>query len=85
VNATVGDVRDRVLASLGAIYAQWRRAGFAPLLSRLRAVDALRGRIVTVRRTDSDTAPVRGRCGGIRADGALDVAGEAVYAGEARV
>jgi len=85
VTTTVPDVRDRVLKSLDAMYVTWRRAGLAAFMPRLREVDALRGKVVTVRRTDDDASPVCGRCGGIRADGALDVAGEAVYAGEVHV
>ena len=38
-----------------------------------------------MRRTDDDGAPADGICGGIRSDGMLDVAGEAISAGEAHV
>lgn len=85
VRTTVADVRDRVLDALGVVYETWRGSGLADLLPRLRRVDALRGQIIAVRRTDDDSAPATGLCGGIRDDGSLDIAGEAVYAGEAHV
>ena len=47
--------------------------------------DYLKGVTVEVLRTDGGTHPVKGVCGGIRPDGMLDVAGEAVPAGEAHV
>ena len=57
----------------------------ASLLPRIAAVDCLKGREVSVRRTDADAAPACGLCGGIASDGSLIVAGERVYAGEAHV
>jgi biotin-(acetyl-CoA carboxylase) ligase len=64
---------------------RWRQNGFAALLPELSAFDCLKGRRVAVRRTDDDGAPADGLCGGIRPDGMLDVAGEAISAGEAHV
>jgi BirA family biotin operon repressor/biotin-[acetyl-CoA-carboxylase] ligase len=82
---SVENVRDRVLESLGVCYKKWQAEGFAAFHSALSEIDCLRGRVVTVRRTDDDAAPARGVCGGITASGALDVGGEEVYAGEAHV
>ena len=75
-------VRDAVLARVFARLTMWRQDGFRVLWPQLAARDFLKGRTVTVRRTDGDAAPVAGLCGGIRADGALDIAGEPVFAGE---
>ena len=83
--ADVGGVRDAVLSALAGNIAQWRVGGFAPMLERLSRFDSLKGRHVSVRRTDGDAEPVSGMCGGIRSDGTLDVAGESVSAGEAHV
>ncbi len=77
--------RDAVLDSLSANIARWRKDGFASLLSELSAFDCLKGAFVAVRRTDSDTLPASGICGGILPDGTLDVAGESVSAGEAHI
>ena len=88
-SARKGDVRDRVrdevLARLAENLALWREAGFAALLPRMEKADALKGATVTVKRTDDDLSPASGTCGGIADDGALIVAGERVYAGEAHV
>jgi BirA family biotin operon repressor/biotin-[acetyl-CoA-carboxylase] ligase len=81
----VEDVRDAVLDRLSANVELWRRDGFSALLPKLSELDSLKGRYVTVRRTDDDSAPASGICGGIRPDGMLDVAGEAVCAGEAHI
>ena len=81
----VENVRDAVLDRLSANVERWRRDGFASLHPVLSAFDSLKGRQVTVRRTDDDSAPASGTCGGIRLDGMLDVAGEAISAGEATV
>ena len=78
-------VRDVVLSRLSECIERWRRNGFAALLPELSAFDCLMGRRVAVRRTDDDSAPADGICGGIRPDGMLDVAGEAISAGEAHV
>jgi BirA family biotin operon repressor/biotin-[acetyl-CoA-carboxylase] ligase len=79
------EVLARVLDELDACHARWCESGFAALHPELTAIDALKGRTVSIRQTDTDTTPVVGRCGGIRADGTLDVGGRAVYAGEAHV
>ena len=81
----VEHVRDVVLSRLSECTERWRRNGFAALLPELSAFDCLMGRRVAVRRTDDDSAPADGMCGGIRPDGMLDVAGEAISAGEAHV
>ena len=79
---TVDEVRERVLDELGMLYETWRMRGFASVHPEIAAVDALKGRYVTVRQTDDDREPVAGVSAGIRPDGSLDVAGRAVYAGE---
>lgn len=79
------EVLNRVLVSLEQYYDIWRADGFASLLPRLEDVDALKGRRVSVRRTDDDDLPAEGLCGGIAEDGSLLVAGERIYAGEAHV
>ncbi len=81
----VGAVRDKVLAKLADAIAQWRKDGFRALWPQVSARDFLKGRMVVVRRTDDDAEPAAGLCGGVRADGALDVGGQAVFAGEAHV
>ena len=81
----VANVRDGLLRRLHECIERWRKDGFAALLPELSAFDCLKGRRVAVRRTDDDGSPVDGICGGIRSDGMLDVAGEAISAGEAHV
>ena len=81
----VANVRDEVLRRLHECIERWRKDGFAALLPELSEFDCLKGRRVAVRRTDDDGSPVDGICGGIRSDGMLDVAGEAISAGEAHV
>lgn len=81
----VADVRDGVLDRLSECIERWRQNGFAALLPELSTFDCLKGRRVAVRRTDDDAVPADGLCGGIRPDGMLDVAGEAISAGEAHV
>lgn len=78
-------VLDAMLAELDAAHARWAEGGFAALYPELTAVDALKGRMVSVRQTDSDPVPVSGICGGIMPDGTLSVGGRAIYAGEAHV
>ena len=81
----VANVRDEVLDRLHECIERWRQNGFAALLPELSTFDCLKGQRVAVRRTDDDGAPADGLCGGIRPDGMLDVAGEAISAGEAHV
>ena len=76
-------VLNALLKELGELYATWRAHGFAAVHAELAAHDALKGRTISVIQTDGDPQPVCGRCDGIRADGALLVAGRPVYAGEA--
>lgn len=81
----ISEVRDGTLAQLDAVLDVWRRGGFAGLWPDVSSVDFLKGRPVSVSRVDGDDDPADGICGGILPDGALDVGGVAVYAGEAHV
>ena len=81
----VESVRDAVLERLYLNIKRWSKEGFAALHAKLAVFDSLKGRKVTVRRTDDDSTPASGICGGIRPDGMLDLAGEAISAGEAHV
>ena len=78
-------VRDAALASLERLYVLWRAHGFAAVYPEIAAIDVLRGRILSVRQTDGDSAPLTGVSNGIMPDGSLDVGGMGVYAGEAHV
>ena len=82
---SVETVRDVVLRALSAVYELWREGGFAAVYPAIREIDFLRGQSLAVRQTDDDAEPVRGVCGGINADGSLDVGGVKIYAGEAHV
>ena len=82
---SVETVRDVVLRALSAAYELWREGGFAAVYPAIREIDFLRGQSLAVRQTDDDVEPVRGVCGGINADGSLDVGGVKIYAGEAHV
>lgn len=82
---SVETVRDAVLRALSAAYDLWRVGGFAAVYPAIREIDFLRGQSLAVRQTDDDVEPVRGVCGGIDADGSLDVGGVKIYAGEAHV
>lgn len=84
-SASPETVMRAVLDRLERAYGIWRRDGFAAVHPDLAAVDVLKGRFVSVRQTDEDSAPLRGLCGGIMSDGTLDVGGTRVYAGEAHV
>ena len=84
IEAAVEEMLDRVLTELGLLYEEWRRGGFAALHPRFAALDFLKGREVTVMRTDDDVAPACGVCGGIAADGSLLVGDEKIFAGEVR-
>lgn len=74
-----------VLRELGVVHETWLAHGFAAMRDEIDSLDFLRGRVVSVRQTDCDPAPVRGVANGIGADGSLDVGGERIYAGEAHV
>ena len=82
---SVAAVRDGILRELDKWYEIWREKGFAAVHPEIAAVDVLRGRTVSVRQTDSDSAPLTGVSNGIMSDGSLDVGGTKVYAGEAHV
>ena len=84
IDVPVEDVMDKVLASLAEVYDVWLRGGFAALYPEFAEIDFLKGREVTVMRTDDDASPVRGICGGIASDGSLLVGSELIYAGEVR-
>lgn len=81
----IGHVRDTLLDFLAENIKLWRQDGFRSLLPRLEKFDCLKGRNVTVKRTDDDREPACGICRGIRPDGMLDVDGEAISAGEAHI
>ena len=74
-----------VLDAVFSVHAAWRAGGFAAFMREFSERDLLAGRMVSIRQTDSDSAPVSGICAGVRADGALLVGGVAVHAGEAHV
>lgn len=79
------DLRVAVLGELDKCYSCWRSGGFAAVYPEIAAIDLLRGRTVSVRQNDDDSAPVTGVSGGVMDDGSLDVGGVRVYAGEAHV
>lgn len=82
VTFSIPAVRDVVLAQLTALLVPWRQDGFRAIWPQIAARDFLKGRTISVRRTDGDDKPVMGFCGGIRPDGALEIAGEPIFAGE---
>ena len=82
---SVRSVRTAILCELDRWYSRWRAKGFAAVLPEIAAVDFLKGREISVRQTDDDSAPVSGVSTGIMPDGSLDVGGVKVYAGEAHV
>lgn len=79
---SIPSIRDSVLAQLASLLVSWRQDGFRAIWPQIAARDFLKGRTVSVRRTDGDTVPVTGPCGGICVDGSLEIAGEPVFAGE---
>ena len=82
---SVLSVRTAILCELDRWYSRWREKGFAAVYPEIAAVDLLRGRTVSVRQNDGDSAPIAGVSNGIMSDGSLDVGGVKVYAGEAHV
>lgn len=76
---------EMILTSLERAYLLWCAQGFAAIYPKLKAVDFLSGKTLSVRQTDDDTCPVRGVCDGICSDGSLSVGGVKVYAGEAHI
>ena len=84
-NVTTEETLEAILDALRRVVHEWRRGGLQAVHARLAAVDFLKGRFVSVYRTDSDPVPVAGECGGIAPDGALVVDGERVWSGEAHV
>ena len=82
---SVTAVRDAILDSLSRFVGVWRRDGFAALLPQISRLDALKGRFISVRRTDDDLVGANGICGGIANDGSLIVGTERIYAGEAHI
>ena len=85
LSSPVLSVRTAILCELDRWYSRWREKGFAAVYSEIAAVDFLKGREITVRQTDEDSAPMTGVSNGIMPDGSLDVGGTKVYAGEAHV
>ena len=81
----VTQVRNAVLGQLGKWYGIWREGGFAAVYPEIAALDFLRGKALSVLQTDDDSIPLSGVSNGIMPDGALDVGGTRVYAGEAHV
>ena len=81
----VTQVRNAVLGQLGKWYGIWHAKGFGAVHPEIASLDYLRGRMVSVRQTDDDSAPLTGISNGIMPDGTLDVGGTKVYAGEAHV
>lgn len=81
----VEEVAEAVLRELGTAYGEWKKGGFAAVYPSIGAVDYLKGRSVSVYQRDDDELPVEGVSAGILPDGSLDVAGTAIYAGEAHV
>ena len=78
-------VRNAVLGQLGKWHGVWNDKGFGAVYNEIAALDALKGRRISVRQTDDDASPVVGVCDGIQPDGSLDVGGVKIYAGEAHV
>lgn len=85
VGGEIGEVRARVLQRLSDCYQVWREKGFLALYPEIAALDCLKGREISVRQTDGDSAPLVGVSNGIMPDGSLDVGGTKAYAGEAHV
>ena len=83
--SSVSEVRDLILARIEANFAEWCKSGFAALLPRISLRDYLRGKQVSVLRTDTDTAPFSGLCNGIAEDGSLLLGTERIYSGEAHI
>ncbi len=83
--ASVPSVRDEILAQLARLYTLWREKGFAPIYPEIAARDILKGKFVEVAQGDNDAQTLHGLCGGIAANGSLNVAGEEIYAGEAHI
>ena len=78
-------VRNAILGELGKWHGIWKERGFGAVYPEIAALDALKGKSLSVWQTEDDAAPVRGVAGGILPDGSLDVGGFKVYAGEAHV
>ena len=76
---------NEILGELGKWHAIWSERGFSAAYPEIAALDALKGKALSVSQTDDDAEPAAGVCGGIQADGSLDVGGTKVYAGEAHV
>ena len=76
---------DTVLKALYDAHSTWLRHGFGAFREAFSARDALRGRSVSIRQTDSDAEPISGLCEGVQSDGSLLVGGVRIYAGEAHV
>lgn len=82
---TVEAVLEAVLDSLDRTVRRWLDGGFVAIWPEIARIDALKGCVVEVLRTDGDESPVSGGCEGIAQDGALIVGGVKVWAGEAHI
>ena len=78
-------VLDALVKALYEAHTVWKRCGFAAFRDAFSVKDALRGRSVSIRQTDSDAEPISGLCEGVQGDGSLLVGGERIYAGEAHI
>lgn len=67
-------VRNALLGQLDKWYGIWRERGFAAVYPEIAAVDAQRGRTVSIR-MDDDANFITGVSNGIMQDGSLDVGG----------
>lgn len=76
------EVRDKILISLSRVIGEWRTGALAKLHKRIENVDFLKGRDISVMRTDNDPLPATGLCEGIAPDGALIVDGVRIWSGE---
>lgn len=85
VDRSPHDVLHGILSALDRLLPIWRTQGFAALHDRFASRDCLKGRNVSVFRTDADREPLTGLCTGVQPDGTLCVAGESVFAGEAHI
>lgn len=78
-------VQGAFLKTLAPFYDNWRQNGFAAIHPLIVPCDALKGKQVSVRQTDTDDAPISGLCGGIQRDGTLLIGDTPIFAGEAHV
>lgn len=75
----------RVLHWLGKRIDTWKCSALSELWPEISKLDVLNGQHVKILKTDVDTTPVCGLCGGIQKDGTLLVDGVSIPAGEAHI